>query len=112
MRAPGHAPGTAVLEVAMDELAYALKMDPVELRLKNYAEMDEDEKKEFSSKSLRDCYRQAAAKFGWAKRTAEPGSIREGNELIGWGMATAVYPTNRESATARVRILNDGRAPK
>jgi xanthine dehydrogenase YagR molybdenum-binding subunit len=110
MRAPGHAPGTAILEVAMDELAYALKMDPVELRLKNYAERDDDEKKEFSSKSLRECYRQAAEKFGWAKRKMEPGAMREGRELVGWGMATAVYPTNRESASARVRILNDGTA--
>ncbi|MGN6368477.1 MAG: xanthine dehydrogenase family protein molybdopterin-binding subunit [Phycisphaerae bacterium] len=110
MRAPGHAPGTTVLEVAMDELAYALKMDPIELRLKNYAERDEHEKKAFSSKSLKECYRQAAERFGWAKRTMEPMSMRDGNELVGWGMATAVYPTNRESASARVRMLSDGTA--
>ncbi len=68
MRAPGEAPGTYALEAAMDEMAYALKMDPVEFRLKNYAETDPEENKPWSSKSLRECYRLGAERFGWSKR--------------------------------------------
>lgn len=109
MRAPGHATGTFALEVAMDELAYATGVDPVELRLRNYAERDEDEKKPFSSKGLRECYRQAAERFGWQSRNPAPGSMRDGDWLIGWGMATATYPTNQQEASAKVRILADGR---
>ena len=82
-RAPGEAPGTFALEAALDELAYALKMDPLELRLKNYAEQDPDEIRPWSGKSLRDCYRMGADKFGWSKRPAQPRSMREGNVLIG-----------------------------
>ena len=109
-RAPGEATGTAAFETAMDELAVKLKMDPVQLRLANYAEKDLGEDKPFSSKHLRECYMQAADRFGWAKRNPEPGSTREGNKLIGWGMATATYPANRSAAQAVVRILPNGRA--
>ena len=109
MRAPGHATGTFALEVAMDELAYASGVDPVELRLRNYAERDENEKKPFSSKSLRECYRQGAEQFGWRSRNPQPGSMRDGNWLVGWGMATATYPTNQMEASAKLRILADGR---
>ena len=63
-------------------------MDPVEFRLKNYAETDPEEKKPWSSKSLRECYRMGAERFGWSKRSLEPRSMRDGNTLIGWGMAT------------------------
>ena len=108
MRAPGEAPGTYGLEAAMDEMAYALKMDPVEFRLKNYAEMDPEEKKPWSSKSLRECYRQAGERFGWSRRQIEPRSMREGNELIGWGMATSVYPTRRSESNASARLNADG----
>ena len=110
MRAPGHATGTYALEVAMDELAYELGIDPLQLRLINYAETDEDEKKPFSSKALRECYQQAADRFGWAHRSPKPRSMRDGNVLIGYGMATATYPTNRAESKARVRLLPDGRA--
>jgi xanthine dehydrogenase YagR molybdenum-binding subunit len=110
MRAPGEASGSFALESAMDELAWALKMDPVELRLKNYAEKDPSEGKPFSSKSLRECYRVAADRFGWARRTPEPRSMRDGRMLLGWGMATASYPVNRGKAAARARLLPDGRA--
>jgi xanthine dehydrogenase YagR molybdenum-binding subunit len=94
-RAPGEAPGTFGLEVAMDELAYSLKMDPLELRLKNYAERDEDKDLPWSTKSLKECYHQGAERFGWARRKPEPRSMREGNTLIGWGMATAVAVRRR-----------------
>ena len=77
-RAPGEAPGTFALEVAMDELAYALKLDPLELRMKNYAERDEDKNLPWSTKSLKECYRQGAARFGWARRNPEPRTMREG----------------------------------
>jgi xanthine dehydrogenase YagR molybdenum-binding subunit len=110
MRAPGESSGTAALEIAMDELAEKLNMDPVQLRLANYAEKDLGSDKPWSSKNLRPCYMQAAARFGWSKRNAKPGSIVSGNNLIGYGMATATYPANRSAAQAVVRILPDGRA--
>ena len=110
MRAPGESTGTTALETAMDELAVALKMDPVKLRLVNYAETDLGSDKPWSSKHLRECYEQAAARFGWSERNPEPGSTREGNQLIGWGMATATYPANRSAAQAMVRILPNGHA--
>ena len=91
MRAPGAAWGVYALECAMDELAYKLNIDPLELRLKNYAERDQNEDKPFSSKELRECYRQGAEKFGWAKRHPQPRSMRDGDHLIGWGMATGVW---------------------
>jgi xanthine dehydrogenase YagR molybdenum-binding subunit len=109
MRAPGEASGTFALESAMDELAYQLKMDPIELRLKNYAETDPDNQKPWSSKSLRECYRTGASHFGWNKRQMEPRSIREGNILIGYGMATAVYPTRRSPSSASARLSTDGK---
>lgn len=105
MRAPGEAPGTAVLEIAMDELAEKLKMDPVQLRLVNYAEIDPSHDRPWTSKSLKECYTQAAERFGWAKRNPTPGQMVEGNNLIGYGMATATYPANRSAAQATVRIL-------
>jgi xanthine dehydrogenase YagR molybdenum-binding subunit len=108
-RAPGEATGTFALEVAMDELAEALKMDPIELRLKNYAETDPTSHKPFSSKQLRQCYEQASAKFGWSRRKAEPRSQSEGTELIGYGMATATYPANRSAAQANVQFEPTGR---
>lgn len=108
MRAPGEAPGTYGLEAAMDEMAYALKMDPVAFRLKNYADEDPEEHKPWSSKSLRECYKQAADRFGWSKRQIEPRSMREGDLLVGWGMATSVYPTRRMPSNASARLNADG----
>lgn len=107
-RAPGEAPGTFALEVAMDELAYKLAIDPVELRLRNYADRDEDKNLPWSTKSLKECYRQGAERFGWARRTAMPRSMRRGNTLIGWGMATSVYPARRSPASASARMNADG----
>ena len=108
MRAPGESTGTYALESAMDELAYALKLDPIELRLRNYAERDEGENKPWSSKSLRECYRQAAARFGWEKRKPEPRSMREGHWLVGYGMATATYPARQSGASAVAKLRRDG----
>ena len=108
-RAPGVATGTYALEVAMDELAYKLKMDPLELRLKNYAEVDPSNKNPFTEKSLRECYKRGSEKFGWARRSAEPRSMRDGDLLVGWGMATETYPGRRLPCSALVRFQPDGR---
>ncbi|TFW19151.1 xanthine dehydrogenase family protein molybdopterin-binding subunit [Massilia arenosa] len=110
MRAPGESTGSFALESAMDELAYKLMMDPIQLRLANYAERDPEKNLPWSSKSLRECYRVGAERFGWAKRTAEPGSMRAGRMLVGWGMATAAYPANRQGAKASATLLADGTA--
>ncbi|MFO1500650.1 MAG: xanthine dehydrogenase family protein molybdopterin-binding subunit [Verrucomicrobiota bacterium] len=109
MRAPGIATGTYAIEVAMDELAYALAIDPLALRLANYAEVDPHSGKPFTEKRLRECYERGAERFGWAKRKAEPGSLREGRERIGWGMATETYPGKNMSALALVRFQPDGK---
>ncbi len=109
-RAPGEATGTFALEVAMDEVAYALAVDPVELRLRNYAEADPESGRPWSSKHLRECYRDAATRFGWAQRSPVPRSMRNGRSLMGWGMATATYPANRSAASASAMLLPDGSA--
>jgi xanthine dehydrogenase YagR molybdenum-binding subunit len=109
MRAPGVATGTFALEVAMDELAYKLKMDPLQLRLLNYTEIDPGTKKPFTQKNLRECYKQGAERFGWSKRTHEVGSMRDAEQLIGWGMATETYPARGLPASAMVRLQPDGR---
>ena len=110
MRAPGESTGSYALEAAMDELAWKTKIDPVELRLRNYADHDPESGKPFSSKSLRACYIDAAQRFGWSQRKPEPGSMREGDFRIGWGMATATYPANRQPCKATVSVLADGSA--
>ena len=110
MRAPGESSGSFALESAMDELAYALQLDPVALRLQNYAEMDPEKGHPYSSKSLRECYRVGAERFGWSRRNPTPRSMRVGNTLIGWGMATATYPANRSKAKANAVIRPDGTA--
>ncbi len=108
-RAPGECTGTAAFEAAMDELAHELKMDPLQLRLTNYAEKDVEKDKPWTSKHLREAYSQAADRFGWSKRNSTPGQTREGNKLIGHGMATAIYGANRSAAQAVVRIMPNGR---
>ncbi|MGF6731796.1 xanthine dehydrogenase YagR molybdenum-binding subunit [Paraburkholderia youngii] len=110
MRAPGETTGSFALESAMDELAVALEMDPLALRLKNYADSDPQEHKPWSGKSLRECYQIGAEKFGWSRRSHTPRSMRNGNTLIGMGMATATYPANRSEASALAQILPDGTA--
>ncbi|MCC9136948.1 xanthine dehydrogenase family protein molybdopterin-binding subunit [Pontibacter silvestris] len=109
MRAPGGATGIYALECAMDELAYKVGMDPLEFRLKNYSERDQNEDKPFSSKELRECYRQGAEKFGWNKRSKEPRSMREGHNLIGWGMAHGAWEATQKPAAAKAVLSADGK---
>ncbi len=110
MRAPGEATGTVGLEIALDELAEKLNMDPMQLRLINYAEADPSHNnRPWSSKHLHECYEQAAERFNWDRRQPKPGQVRDGNQLIGYGMATAVYGANRGPSSATVRILPNGR---
>jgi xanthine dehydrogenase YagR molybdenum-binding subunit len=110
MRAPGESVGTYALEVAMDELAYKLNIDPVQLRVINYAETEEQKKKQFSEKNLKECYQQGAEAIGWPNRKAQPGSIKQGKYLVGYGMATATYPANRSSSSAKATLFADGHA--
>lgn len=109
MRAPGAPTGLWALESAMDELACKLEIDPLELRLRNYAEREQNLDKPFSSKELRACYHQAAEAFGWARRTPAPRSTRAGHELIGWGMATGVWDALYVPTAAKALLTADGR---
>jgi xanthine dehydrogenase YagR molybdenum-binding subunit len=109
MRAPGAAHGVHALEVAMDELAYELRMDPLDFRLKNYAEHNHMEDKPWSSKELRQCYRLGAERFGWQGRPVEPRSMRDGDELIGWGMATGIWDSLVMIARVSAVLHADGR---
>ena len=110
MRAPGAATGVYALESAMDELAVALKLDPIELRLRCYSDRDQNEDIPYSSKRLRECYRQGAEAFGWNKRKPEPRSMRDGSELVGWGMATGVWEALQMPAAARIVLTANGHA--
>ena len=108
MRAPGAALGLFALESAMDELSYLARVDPLELRLRNYAFRDENDDKEFTSKALRDCYEQGAERFGWSRRDPRPRAMREGAELIGYGVATGVWEALMQPTSARARLSADG----
>jgi xanthine dehydrogenase YagR molybdenum-binding subunit len=110
MRAPGAATGVYALECAMDELAIALKTDPVQLRLQCYSDRDQGEDIPYTSKQLRECYQQGAAEFGWDRRTPEPRSMREGSELVGWGMASGVWEALQMPATVRIVLTANGHA--
>ncbi len=110
MRAPGAVSGMFALECAMDELAYSLKIDPLELRLINYAETDPESGKPWSSKALRECYRLGAEKFGWKNRKMEPRSMRDGRLLVGWGMATGVWGAFQRPASAKITLRADATA--
>ena len=109
MRAPGAAAGVYALECAMDELSYAVGIDPLELRLKNYSELEQNADKPFSSKALKDCYYRGAETFGWSKRNPEPRSMREGHELIGYGMASGIWEALRVPTSADVELTPEGR---
>ena len=110
MRAPGECPGTYALECGMDELAYALKMDPVQLRTVNHADNHPIKDVPFSAKHLKDAYQRGAEMFGWSKRNPQPRSMRDGDLLVGWGMATATYPAHKMNAAAKVQLRADGTA--
>jgi xanthine dehydrogenase YagR molybdenum-binding subunit len=109
MRAPGAALGLIGLECALDELACALDMDPVQLRLINYAERNGNEDKPYSSKQLRACYAQGAERFGWSQRNPQPRSMRQGRQLIGWGMAGGVWEAMQMKASAKASLDLEGR---
>jgi xanthine dehydrogenase YagR molybdenum-binding subunit len=110
MRGPGAVPGLYALESAMDELAIALKMDPVALRLANDTLTDESQNKPFSSRHYKECLQLGAEKFGWAKRTPEVGSMKKGDLILGWGVAGASWGAFRGACQASVALLNDGTA--
>ena len=110
MRAPGEAPGSFAIECSMDDLAYRVGVDPIEIRLRNYADHDYGTGQQWSSKSLKQCYARGAELFGWSKRNPKPGATRDGRYLVGMGMASASYPVHNSSGTARARLYADGHA--
>lgn len=110
MRAPPDTPYMFALESGMDELAYALGMDPIELRRINDTQVDPLDGKPFSSRSLMKCFDQAAARFGWSRRDPKPGSMRDGEWLVGYGCATSCYPSNIGPAAARLSLTPNGKA--
>lgn len=109
MRAPGAATGVAAFESAIDEIAEKVGMDPLEFRLKNYAYDDQNVEKPFSSKELKACYEQGAKAFGWEKRSKIPRSMREGKELIGYGVATGIWDAMQVKAAAKAVLTDDGK---
>ncbi len=109
MRAPGGVTGMYALEIAIDELAVKAGIDPLEFRLMNYAEKDQNLDKPFSSKELRECYRQGAERFGWSKRNAQAGATVEGNNLVGWGVATGCWEANQMPSRAKAMLSADGK---
>jgi xanthine dehydrogenase YagR molybdenum-binding subunit len=108
MRGPGESSGIFALESALDEMAYALGVDPIELRRRNEPALDESENKPFSSRSLMQCFDEGARRFGWRRRDSKPRSTRDGRLLIGTGTASATYPVLHSPANARVRLRADG----
>jgi len=108
MRCPSAATGVYALECAMDELAVAFKLDPLEMRLRCYSDRDQNTDRPYSSKSLRACYHQGAEAFGWDKRSPEPRSMRDGNELIGWGMATGIWEALQMPIAVRIILSANG----
>jgi xanthine dehydrogenase YagR molybdenum-binding subunit len=110
MRAPSAPTAMFALESAMDELAVALKLDPLELRLRCYSERDQNNDRPFSSKALRECYRQGAEAFGWDKRNPEVRSMRDDGDLVGWGMATGVWEALQMPITVRIVLSANGHA--
>lgn len=110
MRAPSAASAVYALECAMDELAVALKLDPLKLRLQCYSDRDQHADRPFSSKSLRECYRQGAEMFGWNERNPGPRSMRDGTELVGWGMATGVWEALQVPIAVRLALTANGHA--
>lgn len=110
MRAPGENPGMWAMESAMDELAWTLKLDPVELRLKNETKEHQRKGLPFSAKHYADCLKVGAERFGWKERKMQTRSLTRDGKLIGWGMAGATFPGMRGKASVKVRLLPDGTA--
>jgi CO/xanthine dehydrogenase Mo-binding subunit len=110
MRAPGRTQGHFALESALDELSYTLGIDPIELRVRNYAEVHPESGHPWSSKALRECYFAGAERFGWARRTPQVGSLRDGNWLVGYGMAGVTFTSGQARCEATVSVRCDGTA--
>jgi xanthine dehydrogenase YagR molybdenum-binding subunit len=108
MRAPGAATGVNLFEIAMDELAYAAGVDPLALRLVNHADRDAMHDRPYTSKALREALQAGAQRFGWAAPLPAPRAMRDGRELVGWGMATGVWEATFEKTAARARLAADG----
>ena len=108
MRAPGAATGMTMFEIAMDELAYKVGIDPLAFRLINYSDTDNMNRTPFTSKALRAAYEQGADRFGWKKRSPEPRSMMEGRELIGWGVATGLWDANFMKTSASAKLSANG----
>lgn len=109
MRAPGAVSGLFAIESAMDELAQATGKDPIEIRLINYTDRDPVEDKPFGSKALKSCFEQGAARFGWSQRNPEPRSMRDGRELVGWGMASGIWEAMMMPSKCRAILTSDGK---
>ena len=109
MRGPGPATGTFALESAMDELSYALNIDPIELRLRNYAETDPESGHPFSGKNLKDAYKMGAENIGWDGRKQTPGSVTKDGWLVGYGVSGGIFGADREPATVKATMMADGR---
>ncbi|PJJ79363.1 xanthine dehydrogenase family protein molybdopterin-binding subunit [Mucilaginibacter auburnensis] len=107
-RGPGHSTGSFALESAMDELAYALKMDPIELRIKNYPEKDPSNGKPWSSRTTIKCLQEGAKAFGWNKRKAQPMMNKVGDEYIGYGVACGTYPARQRPSSAKIKLSRSG----
>ncbi len=108
MRGPGEATGSFGLETALDELAHKLKMDPIELRIKNFSEINQENKMPFSANFLKDCYQYGMDKIGWKNRSMIPGKVKENGWLVGYGMAVGVFGANKGSASVRAVFNKDG----
>jgi len=108
MRGPGEATGSFALESAMDEMAYKLNLDPIEFRKLNYAEKDQEQNKPWSSKFLLECYEGGMERIGWKNRKNEPGSVKEGNWLVGYGMGTGTFGCYRSATSVKAKFLTNG----
>ncbi|WP_427874256.1 xanthine dehydrogenase family protein molybdopterin-binding subunit [Flavobacterium sp. MMS24-S5] len=108
MRGPGEATGSFALESAMDEMAYKLNLDPIEFRKLNYAEKDQEQNKPWSSKFLLECYEGGMERIGWKNRKNEPGSVKEGNWLVGYGMGTGTFGCYRSPTSVKAKFLANG----
>ncbi|EJG00178.1 xanthine dehydrogenase family protein molybdopterin-binding subunit [Flavobacterium sp. F52] len=108
MRGPGEATGSFALESAMDEMAYKLNLDPIEFRKRNYAEKDQEQNKPWSSKYLLECYEAGMERIGWNNRKNEPGSVKEGNWLVGYGMGTGTFGCYRSPTSVKAKFLANG----
>jgi xanthine dehydrogenase YagR molybdenum-binding subunit len=108
MRGPGEATGSFALESVLDELSYALNMDPIDLRLKNYADTDPEKNLPWSSKYLKECYQLGAEKIGWSKRPAKPGTLKDGDWLVGYGIGCGAFGAYRSKTLAKIKLLPNG----